>query len=737
MSGKIYNKNLTFLKDQPFAENLLTTFYHNKRRAKLSSTRDSSFPTQSLTSESLSSVCANPLPSVRVSFGSTGVRNKSERMKKAETSLVKHFCLLLERTDSLYTCKSEQYLSYPSGFKVGNVIPHLLVSIDSMQNILLSTRGSRPPERIRTPSQFKKILRECRKIRLLYGNLSMRHLSRATSKMRLPGENLLIWLESRLDVVLERSGFFGSVKAARQCVLKGQILVNSKIVKSPSFILKGGDLIKVVQKRLLVDFLGEHLSREAILSNEVFPSVLRNKSIATAVSKNLLKANSTSYLKPSIASSAGYNKIADKVFDSSCLTVQGFFPYKSFYTWLLKKKEKNFQSSEYSERENKALLSTELQFKKLPVQNPVYLDKKAFLSKNWRFVGSPHLLFSLFFLYANLKRAMFFLAQTCNKNASIDKKIIKHKAYETQKRNNTSTISSQVTRCCFNSCSIVATRDYLDLLTIPSVSKYCAVTILTQNTESRLNKDNKKSCKSKLCKSLIDTFNIELFLNIIQQPFHYDNGFFVNKKNRVFTSQNNIVTAFHNFLSENIVRVLTEVYTNIFTLPSFTSSVQDERFSRDQGLLQSVNSVVIKNQEKGLLCVLFSDLLLYSLLIKKELVCVHLNKELLETSNRIVSRANPASVPFSKNRKTCDYQVSPSTEPPIGSSRVLNDNSRSSKVNYKKFTLSNTFDSSQARRIKPIHLEVSFQSLCVVYLFPPQRICLPVMVDVDCLAKAF
>jgi hypothetical protein len=135
--------------------------------------------------------------------------------------------------------------------------------------------------------------------------------------------------------------------------------------------------------------------------------------------------------------------------------------------------------------------------------------------------------------------------------------------------------------------------------------------------------------------------------------------------------------------------------------------------------------------------VLFSDLLLYSLLIKKELVCVHLNKELLETSNRIVSRANPASVPFSKNRKTCDYQVSPSTEPPIGSSRVLNDNSRSSKVNYKKFTLSNTFDSSQARRIKPIHLEVSFQSLCVVYLFPPQRICLPVMVDVDCLAKAF
>ena len=332
MSGKIYNKNLTFLQDQPFAEKLLTGFSYKKRRGKLSRTKLSPFPTQSSKSDSQSTVDTHLLPSIRVPFGSIQVRNKSEKMRKAETNLVKHFCLLLERTDNLFTCESEQKIDYSSVLKVGNIIPHLLVSVDSIQNTLLATRGSRPAERIKTPSQFKKILRECRKIRLLYGNLSMRHLSRARSKMRLPGENLLIWLESRLEVVLERSGFFGSIKAARQSVLKNKVSVNSKVVRSPGFILKGGDLIQVTQKKLLFDSLNKQLSRGVILSSEVCTYFLRNKSLATAASKNLPKFNSISHLKSSSILSVNYTKKTSRISNCSRSSVRNLPSYKSFYT---------------------------------------------------------------------------------------------------------------------------------------------------------------------------------------------------------------------------------------------------------------------------------------------------------------------------------------------------------------------------------------------------------------------
>lgn len=206
MSGKIYNKDLTFLQDQPFAESILTGLSYKKRKAKLLSMRNSSLTTQ-LYNIDVQSIVPTRRSRVTDSFGRNTIRKKSEKMRKAETSLVKHFCLFLERTGSFYSYESVHNLNSYNEYKMGNIIPHFLVSVDTMRNTLLATRTSRTSERVKIPSQFKKVLRECRKIQLLYGNLSRRHLSRATSKMRLPGENLLIWLESRLDVVLERSGF--------------------------------------------------------------------------------------------------------------------------------------------------------------------------------------------------------------------------------------------------------------------------------------------------------------------------------------------------------------------------------------------------------------------------------------------------------------------------------------------------------------------------------------------------
>ena len=818
MSGKIYNKNLTFFQDQPFAENLLIGFHYKKRKAKLFSKTDPFRARQLLNSNIKSTIGADasssstyPIlqgkkQSTRVSFGSTRARNKSEKMKKAEANLVKHFCLILERSpynekhESLYTRVLKQKLESSNELKVGNIIPHLLVSVDSMQNTLLATRSSRSTERIKPPSHFKKILRESRKIRLLYGNLSRRQLFRGTSKMRFPGENLLIWLESRLDVVLERCGFFGSVKAARQSVLSGNIIVNSKVVKSPGFILEGGDIIKVAQEESLLNPLVDKFSRGAILSNEVFPYLLRKKSLTTALSNGLQKYKSTSFFKYSPPSYKGFNNIVDKDFNPSpCPPVQEFLPYKSFYTWLLRKKQRNFQSSKDLGRQSNALPTRELQLKKLSAQNTANLDREILSSRDWRFIGSPHLLFSFFFLHGHLQKVISSFADACNKSISVDKRFGKLFSYKMQRGNNIGTQGSETTtntaKLCYRSDSswFLPYKTHFNFPTISFTSKRCGVKIVTSNRVPSMSSANKGGGGKSL-----DTLNIESFLNLSRQSLQKikNNGLHseavyakqsfaaVNPKtSRILSSQSDskatlcYPTTIHNLFGKRFVRVLTELYNNLF--PWFNYSNQAEylstqkEFKVDQGALSQLVSGLVRKDEKSLFSALLSDLLLYSLLIKKELVCTHLEKKQVDQSKRIVSSASAADVNLTKKQKIFDIdnkidskanrfacsamqntqntnqrldqrlkskfndnpKASSNLELVLSGSRTLVDNSRPSKMGYKKFNSNQRSGLNVGKRIKPLHLEVSYQSLCAVYLFPPQRVCLPIMIDLDCLAK--
>lgn len=801
MSGKIYNKNLTFFQDQPFAENLLTGFHYKKRKAKLFLKTDPFRARQLLNSNIKSTIGTDASSSstypilqgkkqnTRVSFGSTRARNKSEKMKKAEASLVKHFCLILERSpyneehESSYTRVLKQRLESSNELKVGNIIPHLLVSVDSMQNTLLATRSSRSTERIKPPSHFKKILRESRKIRLLYGNLSRRQLFRGTSKMRFPGENLLIWLESRLDVVLERCGFFGSVKAARQSVLSGNIIVNSKVVKSPGFILEGGDIIKVAQEESLFNPLVGQLSRGAILSNEVFPYLLRKKSLATALSNGLQKYKSTSFFKYSPPSYKELNNIVDKDFNPSPRPpVQKFLPYKSFYTWLLREKQRNFQSSKDLGRQSNALPTRGLQLKKLSAQNTANLDREILSSRDWRFIGSPHLLFSFFFLHGHLQKVISFFADACNKSISIDKRFGKLFSYKRQRWNNISTQGSETTTYRSNPSWFVPYKTHFNFPTISFTSKRCGVNIVTSNRVPSMSLANKGGGGKSL-----DTLNIESFLDLSRQSLQKikNNGGSVNPKtSRILSSQSDskatlcCPTTIHNLFGKRFVGVLTELYNNLF--PWFNYSNQAEylstqkEFKVDRGALSQLVSGSVRKNEKSLFSALFSDLLLYSLLIKKELVFTHLEKKQLDQSKRIVSSASAADVTLTKKQKISDIdnkidskvnrmlreaeqakqntnqrldqrlkskfndnpKASSNLELVLSGSRTPVDNSRPSKMDYKKFNSNQRSDLNVGKRIKPLHLEVSYQSLCAVYLFPPQRVCLPIMIDLDCLAKS-
>jgi len=62
------------------------------------------------------------------------------------------------------------------------------------------------------------------------------------------GDNLLQLLERRLDNVVQRMGFAGSKKEARQLVRHGHMMVNGKRVTIPSYLLKAGDIVEMREK---------------------------------------------------------------------------------------------------------------------------------------------------------------------------------------------------------------------------------------------------------------------------------------------------------------------------------------------------------------------------------------------------------------------------------------------------------------------------------------------------------
>lgn len=99
----------------------------------------------------------------------------------------------------------------------------------------------------RKGSPFKRRLQERKKICMLYGNLQRRALNRYLKEIHRP-EELLLALESRLDVVLKRSALFPSIHSARQSILQGGISVNRTKVRSPRYHCTPGDLIEIIQK---------------------------------------------------------------------------------------------------------------------------------------------------------------------------------------------------------------------------------------------------------------------------------------------------------------------------------------------------------------------------------------------------------------------------------------------------------------------------------------------------------
>lgn len=108
--------------------------------------------------------------------------------------------------------------------------------------------GEHGRSRFTRKSEYAIQLEEKQKAKYTYGLLErqFRNLyKKASARGGVTGENLLMFLEARLDNTLFRLGFARSRQQARQLISHKHIVVNGHVVNIPSFQLKPGDVVTV------------------------------------------------------------------------------------------------------------------------------------------------------------------------------------------------------------------------------------------------------------------------------------------------------------------------------------------------------------------------------------------------------------------------------------------------------------------------------------------------------------
>jgi ribosomal protein S4 len=100
-------------------------------------------------------------------------------------------------------------------------------------------------------SEYGLQLREKQKAKFIYGVLEKpfrNYYKRADRMKGLPGENLMVLLERRLDNVVFRLGFARTRREARQVVLHKFVMVNGKTINIPSYQIRVGDVVEVKEE---------------------------------------------------------------------------------------------------------------------------------------------------------------------------------------------------------------------------------------------------------------------------------------------------------------------------------------------------------------------------------------------------------------------------------------------------------------------------------------------------------
>ena len=104
----------------------------------------------------------------------------------------------------------------------------------------------------RKKSDYGTQLEAKQKLKFYYGNMNERQFRnvyrKALKKKGNTTENLIGFLERRLDTVIYRAKFATTVFSARQLINHGHIKVNSKKVNIPSYLVSEKDTIELKEK---------------------------------------------------------------------------------------------------------------------------------------------------------------------------------------------------------------------------------------------------------------------------------------------------------------------------------------------------------------------------------------------------------------------------------------------------------------------------------------------------------
>jgi len=136
--------------------------------------------------------------------------------------------------------------------------------------------GVHGPKGQRNSSQYGKQLREKQKVKRYYGVMEKQFKKYITESLKSKGntgEKLLILLEKRLDNVIFRLGFAPTRYSSRQLVSHKHVTVDGKKVNIPSFRVKVGQTVGLVDKALEIPFVKKLLQEK----EQNIPSWLEKK----------------------------------------------------------------------------------------------------------------------------------------------------------------------------------------------------------------------------------------------------------------------------------------------------------------------------------------------------------------------------------------------------------------------------------------------------------------------------
>ena len=127
-------------------------------------------------------------------------------------------------------------------------------------------------------SEYAPQMQEKQKLKFIYGVLEKQfsnYFEEASRRQGQAGENLLQLLECRLDNVVFRLGYASTRRDARQLVSHNHFTVNGKRVNIPSYQVKAGDVIDVVEGSRKIEKFAKLTGADAAVVD--LPSWLRRE----------------------------------------------------------------------------------------------------------------------------------------------------------------------------------------------------------------------------------------------------------------------------------------------------------------------------------------------------------------------------------------------------------------------------------------------------------------------------